>query len=234
MSTLTALGIVQEFCALQGLPVPSALVGSSEKSVAQYRAILREVVRELLTCAWEEQKVRATFTAETTNLQGPLTTLFPGFEELIRDTFWSVTNDMRVTGPVTDSEWAAILALDISAPPYSYWIGGGSLYLSPIPSSGESFSAIYRTSYGFTSSGSPSASLVADADTLNFPDNVLLAGFEALWKEKKGLPYQTARNRFDDYLAKAQAPVSPRFQLDSPPPHNGPRVFIPPGSWNVT
>lgn len=232
--SLTALGIVQEFCALQGLPVPSALVGSSEKSIAQYRAILREVVRELLTCAWEEQKVRGTFSATTTNLQGVLTTLFPGFVEFIPNTLWSVTNDMMVKGPITDADWAGLLALDISAPPYSYWIAGGSLYISPIPSSGESFSAIYRTNYAFTNSGSPSGTLVDDADTLNFPDEVVLSGFEAVWREKKGLPYAAARNRFDSYLSKALAPVSPRFQLDSSSPRTGPGVFIPPGSWNIS
>lgn len=231
--SLNALQLVAEFCALQGLPVPTALVGASDKNVAQYRAILHSLIRELNLGSWEKQKIRSTFAATAAADQGLLTTLFPGYVELVRGTLWSTTNQLMVTGPVTDPDWAAIQAMGIEAPPYTSWIAGGHLYISPTPTAGEVFAGTYLTNYGFTSNGSPAERLQTDSDTLNYPDEVVLQGFEAEWKKRKGLPYAADYTKFQEYIAKSLASTAPDLSLEGPKRVAGPGIIVPPGSWVV-
>ena len=233
MGTLSVLQIVQEFCGLRGLPVPSALVGSNETSVVQYRAILNAVLREAAEKPWPETKVRGTFTTVATANQGVLSTLFPGFSSLVKDTFWLDSETLPVQGPLTDATWATLTALDISGPPYSYWLSGSDLYLTPTPPAGLTASAIYHTDWKYFAGASPQQSITLDSNTCVVPDDVMLAGFEAIWLQKKGLSWQAAWNDFQSKLAHSLAPTQPTLQLDAPPNLTRPSIYIPPGNWKI-
>jgi len=233
MGTLTALQIVQEFAGLRGLPVPSALVGATDKSTAQYRSVLNEVVRKLQGYKWESQKIRATWTAVATSDQGALTTLFPGFESLIYNTGWATTRKIPLIGPLTDSEWATQQALSLVGPPYKFWISQGHIYITPVPTAGETYSMIYQSEYGFYSGGAAVPGLLVDSDTLLFPDDVVLKGFEARWKKVKGEPYLDDEGEFLDLIAKRKAPTLPTHQLDVTLTNVQPRIYIPVGDWPV-
>lgn len=233
MGTLSVLALVQEFCGLRGLPVPSALIGSNETSVVQYRSVLNAVLREALGKPWPETKVRGTFTTVGTASQGALATLFPGFDSFVKDTLWLESETIPIQGPLTDSSWQALTVLGISGPPYSYWLSGGNLYLTPTPTAGMTGSAIYRTDWKYFDGASPQQSLTADSNTTIVPDEVLLAGLEAVWLKVKGLSWQSSWNDFQDKMAHAIAVTSPTLQLDAAPNLNRPSIFIPPGSWSV-
>ena len=233
MGTLTALGIVQEFAGLRGLPVPSALVGATDKSTAQYRAILNEVVRKLQGYKWESQKIRSTWMAVATSDQGALATLFPGFESLVYNTGWATTRKIPLIGPLTDTEWATQNALSLVGPPYKFWISQGHIYITPVPTAGETYSVIYQSNYGYFSGGGAVADLTTDDDTLLFPDDVVLKGFEARWKKVKGEPYVDDEGEFLDLIGKRKAPTSPALQLDVTLSNMTPRIYIPVGDWPV-
>lgn len=231
MSSLSVLGLVQEFCGLQGLPVPTALVGSNESSVVQYRAIAQAVVREAGRAPWQEKRIRGTFTTVATASQGALSTLFPGFEAFVPGTLWLESETLPVRGPLTDSSWAALTALEISGPPYSYWLSAGLLYLTPTPPAGLTASALYTTDWLYYDGSSPQQMLSADSNTVLIPDDVFLMGFEAFWRKAKGLAYSNEFNLFQDRIGKALAPTLPTLALDNSPEMARPMIFIPPGSW---
>lgn len=233
MGTLSVLALVQEFCGLRGLPVPSALIGSNETSVVQYRAVLNAVLREALGKPWPETKVRGTFTTVATASQGALTTLFPGFNSFVPNTLWLDSETIPVQGPLTDASWQSLTVLDISGPPYSYWLSGGNLYLTPTPPAGLTGSAVYRTDWKYFAGASPQLALTADSNTTVVPDEVLLAGLNAMWLKVKGLSWQADWNDFQGKMAEAIAQTAPTFQLDAAPNMNRPGIFIPPGSWSV-
>lgn len=231
MSTLSVLGLVQEFCTLMGLPVPTALVGSTDQAVAQYRAILNGVLREAGSASWPEQKVRGTFTSVATADQGALTTLFPGLSQLVDNTLWLDSETIPVRGPITDSMYAALTALDISGPPYSYWLSGGHLYLTPTPPAGVTVSGIYRTTWKYYNGTTPLEALAANTNTTFVPDDVVLAGLQALWKKQRGQAYAEDWNLFQGAIAREVAATAPRLALDDTSHAARPSIFIPPGNW---
>lgn len=236
MSSLSVLELVQEFCGLQGLPVPTALVGSNETSVVQYRAIAKSLLRDALGFGykWPERKIRGSFTSVATANQGALSTLFSGFEALIPDTMWLESQTIPVRGPISDSDWAALTALNIAGPPYSYWLSGGNLYLTPTPPAGVAISAVYYTNWLFYDGASPQRDLTDDANTVLISDDVFLLGFAYAWRKVKGLPYANEYVIFQDALSRALSPILPTLALDSQNLGARPQIFIPPGSWVVT
>lgn len=236
--SLSALGLVQEFAAFRGLPVPTALVGSVEKSNAQYRAILNAVVRKLLGYSWETQKAQSSFTSVAAASQGNLATLLApagGFESIVQGSMWNTSRKIPVMGPITDQAWAVQSALNLAGPPFKCWVAAGILYLSPIPAAGETFQAIYQTSYGFASSGgTPQLTLQSDSDIFLFPDDVMIKGFEAYWQRQKGEESAPAVGEFMDLIIRQKvARGMPTLSMEAAPDNTGPRIYIPIGDWPV-
>ena len=230
--TMTVLEIVQEFCEGQGLPVPAALVGSSDRSTLQFRAILRAVARDAGSVSWPEQKLRDSFTTVATSDQGLLTDLFSGFSEFIPGTLWIESETFPVNGPLDDQSYAALTALGLEGPPYSYWLRQGHLYLTPVAAAGLTFSAIYRTTYLFKSGATPSEEIATDGDVFLLPDEVVLLGLEAHWRRRKGMSWTAEYSAFEGEISKKRAPNLPTFRLDSCSDGRKPGIFIPPGNWN--
>jgi len=233
----TVLQHVQDFCAKQNLPSPSALVGSTEKSVAQFRGLLLDLSRELLEFRWEQQKIRKTWTSVAGQDQGALEDIFgAGYLSLVPGSGWNNTRRMRIYGPLADQIWAALQVLPNAGPEFQCWVSGGHLYVSPAFVAGETLSFIYQTKYGVQASdGTAKERITADDDVLLFPDNVVFRGLEYKWKKQKGeAGWEDDYNVFIGLVAKNLvkdgAPT-----LTMSPNRRGPQpgIVIPAGNWNV-
>lgn len=237
MSTLSILGAVQEFCGLRGLPVPTALVGATEKSAAQFLAIVKGVARECGKYTWEESKVQGTFTTIAAANQGAISTLFApagGFDALVKDSMWNTSKKIPISGPLTDQAWAAQTALSLAGPPYRSWIAGGNLHLSPTPTAGDTIQGIYITSFGFRTGSTPTATPSADTNTFVYPDDVIMIGIEWLWKKQKGEAYIDEQNVFLDAVARGMGKKGlPTLSLEGFSHAPGPRIYVPIGNWPV-
>lgn len=232
MGTRTVLELVQEFCGLRGLPVPSALMGATTASVVQYRALLNETLREAIAYEWPEVKIQTTFTSVATANQGELETLFPGFVGLVKDSMWMSPQVIPIRGPLTDSSWAALTALGIAGPPYSFWLSGGSIYFTPTPPAGNTVTAVYTTEYKYLNGATPKRELTDDSDICIVPDRVILAGLQAFWAKAKGLSdWEKDLARFQSAVSQTLSSSLPTFNLGNSNMKTGPRIFIPPGSW---
>lgn len=233
--TLTVRDLVQEFASLRGLPIPAAVVGATDKNATQYKAIIQAVVRKCLQYRWEGQKVLGSWTAVATSDQGVLSTLLApsgGYGGLVKNTMWCTSRKIPVLGPISDQEYATQQALSLVGPPYKFWLAQEHIYLTPVPTAGETFSAVYQTLFGYAASGVPQENITADENTFLFPDEVMIKGFEAFWKKQKGEDYAEDMVEFIGLIARAKADKGmPTFQLDSPAETVGPRIYIPIGDW---
>jgi hypothetical protein len=234
----TVLTLLQDFCEKQGLPVPTAMVGSQEKSVRQFRSIFRELVQELSEFRWQQQRLRITWTAATGQDQGELTTIFgAGYAGIEPGTLWNHTRRMRIYGPLSDQIWQALQVLPNAGPEFQSWISGGHLYVSPALVSTDTLSGIYITKYlvldidGVTTK----ERITADDDSVLFPDHVFVRGIEYKWKKQKGESgWEDDYNTFMGLVAKNLVKDgAPTLALSSN--NRGPRpgIVIPAGSWNV-
>lgn len=231
----SALGIVQEFADLRGLPRPNALIGSADKGARQFLALLNFLVRDLTRYSWSEQKRRKAFTALAAEDQGALTTIFgTDFQNLIPGTFWAGDKRMIVRGPVSDAEWQAMKTLQASGPEYSVYIAEGHLYINPIPSAGENFSAVYRTGEVILHDNVPSATIQSDTDTFLVPDDVIHAGLRFVWNKEKGEAWAEDYGYYIGLIAeRREVNTNVPLQLDGMGVPARPGIVIPPGNWSV-
>ena len=235
----TVLALVQSFTDKLGLPTPSAMIGSQDKSVKQMKALLQETVRDLGEYRWENQRVRTTFLSVGGTDQGALTSLFgSGYFGLVPDSLWNNTRHMRIFGPLSDQVWNALQTLLNAGPEFQSWISQGHLFISPAATAGETLSAVYVTKYTVLAvDGVTYKELVtADDDSLVFPDNVVLRGFEYKWRKQKGESgWQDDYNDFIGLVAKNMVKDgATRLNLSLDQGYGmRPGIVIPPGSWNV-
>lgn len=231
------LQLVSDFTDKQGLPTPTALIGVTEKSVVQYRAILLDVVADLSERSWQQQILRKTWLSAAGQNQGTLESIFgAGYISLIPDTMWNDDRVMQIRGPVPPSVWQRLQNLPYGGPEYLYWISGNVLYVSPDLENVENLSAMYRTKYGVLSAGGTAKERVTvDTDTLLFPDQVVRKGFEAKWRKIKGEPgWEDDYNEYMGLIARnIVKDGAPTLSLDSPVLYPKPGILIPSGNWNV-
>lgn len=236
---ISVLELVRQFCDKQGLPTPSALVGSQEKSVRQLRALVLDVLRELGQWQWQTQQVRKTWTSVAGQDQGALLEIFgQDFLALTPDSMWNNTRRMRVYGPLPPQIWQALQVLPNAGPEFQCWVAGGRLYVSPAMVAGESLSAIYATSLALSSDDpEPVARAVPedDADRILYPEDVAFRCLEYKWRKAKGeAGWEDDYNAFISLVAKRlESTGMPVLTLSRTTKGPQPGIVIPAGSWNV-
>lgn len=240
----TALSLVQEFCNLRGLPSPSAIYGSGEKSARQFQALLNKLVRDLGTHNWPAQTVTISWASTaTTASQGRFgLTNLGGVKNLIPDTLWSESKKLPVLGPLTPAAWQALVQLGTPGPEYQYTVQENRLLILPIPPLGEIFSCVVTTDllvWDTSTSPDPVQWIVqelpqADEDQFRVPDEVLITGLEYVWASVKGEPSNEAYMAYMGAVGSCLSqPVTQRLSLEGRPGMVRPGIAIPPGNWMV-
>ncbi len=239
MSNSTVLFLVQSFCEEMGLPLPAAMMGATDKSTRQLKALMFQVVRDLAEKRWQQQTVRKTFVTTAAQDQGLLTTLFgEDYFSIVGGTGWNATRHLRVYGPLPDAIWNALQTLPNAGPEYQSFISQDHLLLSPAAVAGETISFMVITRYCVldTSGTVYKQFITADNDMLVFPDNVVLRSLYWRWRKQKG------ESGWEDDYNEAMGLVAKNIAKDgmstlsmSTQPNVGPwpGIIIPPGSWPV-
>lgn len=237
---MSVLSIIQDYCRLHALSVPSSIIGSTDTGVNQLYAILNEILSEIVTeSKFNITTQECTFVAIANEDQGLITTLAPnGYQFAIFETFFDRTLMRPLFGPLNETEWQEIKALPSAGIMYRYRIRQNHLLFDPVPTAPFSTIAFeYMSSWCVTSStGTLKATITADNDLFVFPENIIRKGMMYRWKQIKGLPYQADETKYwnllNNYIAKDK--VKRRINVACGQPVDvKPGVFVPLSSWNV-
>jgi hypothetical protein len=231
------LTTVQDFCAENALPVPTAVMGVTLSDVVQYRAIMKRLVTELSQYSWTQQQIRKTFTTIAAQDQGALTSLIGAdYRGIIQSSIWNETLRRPLIGPVTPASWEAQQALPVTGPIYQYRIEGNRFKILPAPPAGHVIGLIYQSSYGVTDSTGTTAkaTFTNDTDLIVFPDVVVAKGLDYMWKKKKGEDWSDLYAEYMSLIAKnIIKDTAPILYMDQPNQNIRPGIWVPAGNWGV-
>lgn len=177
---------------LTAIAVGWALVGSGIDSAAQ-------VATTAVTDPYGNTQLTMTEAALATLAQIPITavqTIYPfpaDWDTQVADTGWDRGERWRLEGPLTPSEDEFYKSgLIMNAPWRKYRLVDGAMVFSP-PLTGTAYGTVsieYMSRYWILSGGTGVGVWKTDADTCLFPDDLMVMGLKALFKQAKGLDYQ--------------------------------------------
>jgi hypothetical protein len=196
---VTAKTIVQEFCRRQKLPVPNTVQGSTDAQVVRILGLLNEmlddfVVKEL----WQQNTVEATHTTLALSDQGAITTIAPGFVNIVPDSFFNRSGNLQVYFGLTADEWQARQVVGGGLGP-TYWarLRQDRLLVDPTPPAGETWAFEYRSEY-FCKNASNTLKqyLTDDSDYLIVPERLGVLWLRWRWKAEIGLDYAEEKDMY--------------------------------------
>jgi hypothetical protein len=233
---MSLLTLVQNASVSLGLSSPSTVIGNTSQQ--QMLALAQLEGQDLRSRGqWSALKRINTFTLSTSAInQGAFnsTIVTAGdFDYMLGDTFWNLTNKLPISGPLDEVSEQQIIAYGIYSPFQQWADHGGSLYIYPQPSSADSATFEYMSSfYAKAAGGTLKASFTVDTDTCVLDESIMTLGLMWRWKRANGLDYA---QEFDMYEKRVQDALSrdavgKRMYLDSPrmPPYG---IVVPTGNW---
>ena len=232
----TCLSITNAILTRLGLSSVAAAVGSTDQQVITVMALCNEEGQELAArYPWTVLQTEATFTTLAAELQGVVETIAPGLNSIINDTIWNRTLRRPVFGPRTPQEWQQNKAWAIAGPWSSHRIKGGSLYMYPTPTAGQSCYFEYMTRYWLTDStgatGREEWSVDTDIPRLDW--HLIVLGTIWRWKKLKGFEYAEDFNIYERRVLDAMARDGGKDSLSLTATKYDvfPGVVVPSGSW---
>ncbi len=208
-SVINVLEVIQRATNALGIPKPSIALASTDVQVIQLVELLNQECRSLSTrYDWQELKFEQTFTTVATESQGTLSSIITGGRELryiLNETIWNRTRREPVYGPRSPRTWQGYKAVDITSPYSEYRIRGNQLLFLPAPTAGDTCAFEYMTKSTFSNAAGTVYYRNANADTDLFllDDEIILAGLEWRWRQKKGLEYAEDMMTYERMVADA-------------------------------
>lgn len=211
--------------------VPSTIVNNTNQTAVQLLALAKREIRTLARRHdWSDLVTVHTFAtvADTQSYSLP-----SDFGWIISESVWDRTNDWKVRGPLTPSQWEQAQATDIASAAWLWWrIFGGSMYLYPTPS------AVATIAYEYVSSNLTSAgnTWTADSDTFLLDEELATLGVRWRYLKAKGFPYEEEFNEYEMEVKKAIARDggSTGLNLDGRSAFTPENPAMTEGNWNVS
>lgn len=241
---MSLLTLIQSHCKTNTLAVPSSVTGSTDTTVIQLWEVLKDILDEMVRESnFNVVTVRKVWTLVPTSDQGALQGLLAGAHpvNLLFETFFDLTQQRPLTGPLTETEWEELLALPSAGTWYKYRIWQDHLWIFPVPTAPLSQIAFEYTSsecvYDVSSNKNKSPqSMDDDTDQFLFPEIIIKRGLAYRWKQIKGLPYQADETAYykmlNNYIARDK--VKRRINVSEGVPVDlKPGIFVPSNSWTV-
>lgn len=190
----TVLALVSQFCAENGIPSPSALIGASDSHSVKLLAQVRKVLRELVRYRFPAQNVRVAWTSASGEDQGNWRTLFGSdMASVAQGTFWDETSKRKIVGPLSPADWETVKALPAPGPYYRYTIKQDRILISPAMSAGRALAISYYSEkqvYDGDTSTLKTA-ITKDTDTFFYSDAIMIDGVSWCWKKAVGEEWES-------------------------------------------
>jgi hypothetical protein len=247
MAEQTLLQMVQNKCQKLGIGTPLTVIGNTNPTIAQMLQCLNEEVMEVANREYDFPRLKITTTFSYTsdanyiavNMDTAASFGTGAFRSFVSDTLWDRTSKLKVVGPISDEDWATMLAMT-SAPSYPVFrIVGQNLLIYPTNSSAHTYACDYMSKFAVqaTAAGALKESFTVDTDVPLMPTRIVLAGFEWRWRQLKGQPYAEEMRVYEQFLFnEAGREINPgrvcmHNRLDDRVA--GPGLLIAAGSWNL-
>jgi hypothetical protein len=187
------LQMMQDVCNEVGLPVPSAIVSSTDQQVRQLLALANREGREQASApgGWPQLRGEQAITM----VNGQAVYGFPNdFDSYMPDTIWNRDQRWKVQGPLSAQEWQTLKSGFINVFPYQrYRIMDGQLYFDPTPTSatdGQTVTIEYQSkAWCQSAAGSAQTQWLADTDTFKLPDDIMVLGVKWRFLAAKRMDY---------------------------------------------
>src|SRR5258706_7561451 len=162
----TILQVLNECRGRQGLPVPTAILGSTDTGVIQFLRVLEEECIALAARGpWQTLINEYTFTSLATESQGtiaegfgPSRVALNGYRYMIPNLLWDRTSRIPICGSLDPQVWAYLKTMGITGPYNQFRFRGDQLVTIPAMTAGHTVAFEYITSNfvnlaGVTSAG---------------------------------------------------------------------------------
>lgn len=187
MTLKTMINNVQD---VVGIPQSSSIISAADATTRQLLGLANQEGRELSRrYAWEATRNEQTFTSVAAEEQ---TDAFDGisFDRFVNETMYNRTQNRRVVGPLTVTEWQAQKGLTASILTDAFIIRGGAWLATPTPVAGDTYAYSYVSKNWCQSSvGVGQSAWAADNDTGILDEPLMELGLEWRWLKKKGFDY---------------------------------------------
>lgn len=208
---MTALSIVQQVCAWQGLPPPSALFAATDPQTVEFRNLLNEEIGELKKwpdCWWRKLIREQTFISEASSVQ-TLNPLPTDLGYIIPNTMWDRTLSRPCAGPIDPQVWQAWMARPIlTSVVWGFRLRGNSFLTAPNPPAGDTVAYEYISNLAVYAVGDTVPTkeyFSADADTSIFDELMVARGLRWRFLSQKKLNYT---QEYQVWIALVQREVS--------------------------
>jgi hypothetical protein len=221
----TVLQVIKEFAGRRGLPVPTAIMSSTDAGVVQFlRALEEECIALAARGPWQTLINEYTFTALGTESQGTISAGFGsvpvalnGYRFMLPEILWDRTSRIPLYGSLDPQTWAYLKTMGITGPYSQFRFRGDQLITIPALTAGHTIAFEYITSNfinlaGVTSAGA--SRFVNDTDTIRLQDDLVLAGLNWRWLKTKGFAYAEDFNTYEDLVKDQLARERPGRTLD--------------------
>jgi hypothetical protein len=235
---MSLLTVVQNASLALGLSSPSTVVGNTSQQ--QMLALANQGGKDLVTRGkWRALMRRNSFTLSTSAVDqgavnGTIVTA-SDFSYMLGDTFWNLTLDQPINGPLDEFEEELEAATAVSGP-YQRWANrGGRLLIYPQPTAADSASFMYISkAFCQASGGTKQLAWAADTDTGVLDEQLLELDLIWRWKRANGLDYAEEFNTCEARIAAALAyeAAGKRISLEGRP-RSSHGLIVPIGSWNL-
>lgn len=207
---LTVEEMVTQTMQAMGLPAPTTIVGSADKTALQLLALANELGIELIgdgkwQAFYREYHITTAIGVDTY----PLPEDLDGF---IADSQWNRTTRLPAIGPLEEYEWQMLKARQLAGTTFTmlFRISEGNIVFYEVPSTVQDIYMSY-TGKGWVRSAALAYqdNILADDDSILYDPTLFKMGLKLKWREAKGFDTSAAAKRFYDMLAKAKAKDKP-------------------------
>lgn len=236
------LNEVQDFCERMMLPIPQAVVDSTDPNVKQIRSILYEAGNSLaIRGEWSRLTFETTHTTLAQEDQGNIYELTAtggatAFRKMKNETMWDRT-DMLPVWPINPINWQRIKATTATMPRYRYRLVRHRLLFTPTPTAGHTVAFEWVSKWWIQdgTSGTIKERFTLDTDTFLVERELLKLGLAWRWRKAKGMDYAEEYEEYEARLAETLGHDVTRdvLYLDNSQPRVRPGVFVPDYSWDL-
>lgn len=218
---MSLLTVVQDACRELSLPVLTSVVGNDISNAPIMLRLAKEELNSLATrYEWTALVKENTFTATASAVQVTASAIPADFDRMMNETFFNRSLQRRVWGPLSAEEWQNIQANSITMIDPSYRIRGGTILITPTPTTGHTLAYEYVSKYKTRSSGgTPQENWQADSDTTVFREDIVSLGLVWRYKKAKAYIYSADQEEYERRVVEAIMREGSRGRISTDPPN---------------